>query len=98
MLVGVLVVVAGAVAFGAALFGPRPVPQPATTTPAPRAGAETSPSAVVDRGPEVLAPLVPTARTRVRALLWLLLGVVGTAATVGAVLGLVALVGATLVG
>ena len=98
LLVGVLVVVGGAVAFGAALFGPRPVPQPATAAPATRARAETPPSGAVARGPEVLAPLVPTARTRVRALLWLLLGVVGTAAIVGAVLGLVALVGITFVG
>jgi len=98
LLVGVLVVVAGAVAFGVALFGPRPVPQPATAAPAARPRAETTPSAAADLRPEVLAPLVPTARTRARALLWLLLGVVGTAATVGAVLGLVALVGITLVG
>lgn len=98
LLVGVLVVVAGAVAFGVALFGPRPVPQ--TATPAPTSGpaAETVPSAVVERRPEVLSPVVPTATTRLKALLWLLLGVVGTAAIVGAVLGLVGLVVVTLVG
>ncbi|MFM7063897.1 MAG: hypothetical protein ACKO04_10470 [Actinomycetes bacterium] len=98
LLVGVLVVVVGAVAIGAALFGPRPVPQPATAAVAGRSAAETPPSAATDLPPEVLAPLVPTARTRVRAALWLLLGVVGTAAIVGAVLGLVALVGVTFVG
>jgi len=56
------------------------------------------PSAVVERRPEVLSPVVPTATTRLKALLWLLLGVVGTAAIVGAVLGLVGLVVVTLVG
>ena len=56
------------------------------------------PSAAYEPRPEVLAPVVPTARTRVRALLWLTLGVVGTAAMIGAVLGLVGLVVITFVG
>jgi len=92
LLVGVLVVVAGAVAFGVALFGPRPVPQTATPVAAGGPTAETAPSAVHEPRPEVLAPVTPTAKTRIRALLWLTLGVVGTAALVGAVLGLVGLV------
>jgi hypothetical protein len=98
LLVGVLVVVAGAVAFGAAMFGPRPVPQTATPAPAVSPTAETVPSASFEPPDEVLAPLVPTGRTRVRAVLWLTLGVVGTAATVGAVLGLLSLVVVTFVG
>ena len=98
LLVGVLVVVAGAVAFGVALFGPRPVPQTATPAQVSGSTAETVPSAASETRPEVLAPVVPTARTRTRALLWLLLGVVGTAATIGAVLGLVGLVVITFVG
>lgn len=36
LFVGLLVVVAGAAGFGAALFGRRPVPQPATVTTGPR--------------------------------------------------------------
>ena len=98
LLVGVLVVVAGAVAFGVALFGPRPVPQTATPAAVTVPAAETAPSAAVERAPEVLTPLVPTAKTRLRAVLWLTLGVVGTAAMVGAVLGLVGLVVITFVG
>ena len=102
MLVGVLVVVAGAVAFGVALFGPRPVPQTATPALPPSPGAETAPSAApaatFEARPEVLSPVVPTPRTRVRALLWLTLGVIGTAAMIGAVLGLVGLVVITFVG
>ena len=98
LLVGVLVVVAGAVAFGVALFGPRPVPQTATPTTVAVATAETAPSATYEPPPEVLTPMVPTAKTRLRAVLWLTLGVVGTAAMVGAVLGLVGLVVITFVG
>lgn len=98
MLVGVLVVVVGAVAFGVALFGPRPVPQTATPVTVGGPAAETMPSAAFEPAPDVLTPLVPSGRTRVRAVLWLTLGVVGTAAMVGAVLGLVGLVVVTFVG
>jgi len=98
LLVGVLVVVAGAVAFGVALFGPRPVPQTATAVAVGGPTAETTPSAVHEPRPEVLAPVTPTAKTRIRALFWLALGVVGTAAMIGAVLGLVVLVVITFVG
>ena len=98
MLVGVLVVVAGAVAFGVALFGPRPVPQTATPVAVGGPTAETAPSALHEPRPEVLAPVTPTAKTRIRAVIWLVLGVVGTAAIIGAVLGLVILVAITFVG
>ena len=103
LLVGVLVVVVGAVGFGIALFGPRPVPQPATepgvTAATAVPAAEVVPSTEVRRPSTTeLGPLMPTARTRGRAALWLVLAVVGTAAIVGTLAGLVLVVVTTLVG
>jgi hypothetical protein len=60
LLIGFLVVVASAAVFGYALFGQRPLPQPATNTSEPmrrRTGvAETAPSAPRPRTPISTAP------------------------------------------
>lgn len=96
--------VVGAVGLGIALFGPRPVPQPATeaagAAPTAVTSAERAPSApTAAHRPAVTAvPLMPSGRTRARAVLWLVLAVLGTAALVGTLLGLVLVVVTTLVG
>jgi hypothetical protein len=57
MLVGVLVVAFGAVVFGYALFGPRPVPQPATSS---RNGQLSAPPPVAGPSDADLEPVPPT--------------------------------------
>ena len=81
LLVGVLVVAAGAVGFGFALFGRRPVPQTATAHP----GAHLAHPAPAVRADDVAI----TGWTRVRAALVLALTVLGLAAIVGGVLSVV---------
>jgi len=99
LLVGVLVVIAGAVGFGIALFGSRPVPQPATASPQEHRLPETAPRPTATLlTDEIVAPLKPTGAARARAIATLLLAVLGTAALIGTLLGLVALAVSALLG
>jgi hypothetical protein len=100
LLLGMLVVVAGAAGFGLALFGRRPVPQTATQVPGVEVGAETlhRPPGAASRALAGVRVLVgeregagaedvqPSRWVRVRAALLLLLTVLGLAAIIGGVL------------
>ena len=93
-----LVVAAGAVGFGLALFGRRPVPQPAMELP----GAQLGPAALLagrsrDRRRTVDRDDVAISRwVRLRAALMLTLTVLGLAAIIGGVLS-VLVVGVVLI-
>jgi hypothetical protein len=91
LLVGMLVVAAGAVGFGFALFGRRPLPQTATEVP----GAQLAPAAVLAGRPRAVRPTAPqddvsiSGWMRIRAALVLALTVLGIAAIIGGVLSVV---------
>lgn len=90
MVVGLLVVAAGAAGFGLALFGRRPVPQPATGSTAPPVGAA-APARRLPRVPALLRrpagdDVAPTRWVRIRAALLLALTILGLAALIGGVL------------
>ena len=93
-----LVVAAGAVGFGLALFGRRPVPQPATELP----GTQLASAAVLTgrtrsvRRPAVRDEVSISRWVRVRAALMLALTVLGLAAIIGGVLS-VLVVGVVLI-
>jgi len=90
MVVGLLVVAAGAAGFGSALFGRRPVPQPATARGDRHlAGTATTGRAAARRARRPGTGLVPTRRERARAAVLLALTVLGLAALIGAMLSVV---------
>lgn len=65
--VGVLVVLVSSIAFGAAMFGRRPIPQPATVVPEGHPGAVTAPSSVgAEAAPRRRARAVTAEEARVQ--------------------------------
>jgi hypothetical protein len=91
LLVGMLVVVASAAGFGFALFGRRPVPQPATETGPAHLGSTGARATIASlrSRPRRSAEVTVSSWTRVRSALLLALTVLGLATLIGGVLSIV---------
>ncbi|MFZ4518600.1 MAG: hypothetical protein ACOYOP_09435 [Microthrixaceae bacterium] len=99
LVVGLVLVVVASVALGAAMFGRRPVPQPATGRAAGGRGAVTAPSSNGRNGRAAanrMTVTIPT-KVKVRSGLLLLLTVLVIAALVGVALSIVTVLGGLVV-